>query len=236
MSTHEVRRCSDAVALATEVAAAVAETARAAVASRGRFVLALAGGETPRATHAALAARDDVPWESLTLLLGDERCVPADDPRSNARMVRETLLAPLAARAPERALPCLLAPDGADPDPQSAARRYDALLREHAPHVDLALLGLGSDGHTASVFSDSPLLEDDGGRLAAAAYSAATATWRVTLTPSALRAARARWFLVVGAAKAPILAAVLAPGCTLPAARIGPSRFFTDAARRTAAP
>src|SRR5450432_660128 len=119
-----------------------------ALAARGRFRIALAGGSTPRALYAHLAAARDLDWGRTDVFFGDERSVGPDDPQSNYRMARETLLSP-AGVPPEN----VHRPHGEDPDLDAAARAYEAALGgAGAPPFDLVLLGMGADGHTASLF------------------------------------------------------------------------------------
>jgi len=177
-----------------------------AVAARGRFRLAVSGGATPRALYAQLAAARDLDWGRTDLYFGDERCVGPDDPQSNFRMVRETLLAP-AGVPPEN----VRRMRGEDPDLEAAARDYEAALGgPAAPPLDLALLGMGADGHTASLFPGTAAL-DERRRLCVAVDVRQLATRRLTLTYPALTAARELLFLVAGADKAETLRAVLGP-------------------------
>jgi len=213
----------DLPALAREAAGLLAEAAAAALAARGEVALALAGGNTPRALHAVLARPPflrRVPWARARVLFGDERCVPPDHPQSNYRMARETLLdhVPVPATQVERIR-------GEDP-PEEAARAYEGALRAAVgaapgdlPRLDLALLGLGADGHTASLFPGAAALEERA-RLAAAVTDVhPPGPHRVTLTLPALAAARSLLFLVSGEDKAEALAAALAGGDG-PAARV----------------
>lgn len=184
-------------------------------AGSGPFRLALSGGSTPRALYARLAGRD-LPWERLRLFLGDERAVPPDHPDSNYRMVRETLLAgaPLAPEQVHRW--------ETERGPEGAAEAYEATLaREFGgfpPRFDLVLLGMGDDGHTASLFPGTPALEVLD-RSTAANPPGGSRGWRLTLTFPVLNAARRVLFLVAGASKTPALRTVLAGG-DLPAARV----------------
>ena len=187
-----------------------------AIAERGRFRLALSGGDTPRPLYSLLASgryRSKVDWSRVSVFFADERCVPATDSRSNYGMARELLLnhAPVAwtrvhrirgEEDPERAATeyaqLLDAPDGGD-------ERLDAPQRSR---LDLALLGMGRDGHTASLFPGMAVVLEPRRRVAAV-YAEALAMWRVTLTPVALNAARSVLFLVCGRDKAETLRHVL---------------------------
>ena len=192
--------------LARQAAEQIASGIDLALAERDRAQIALAGGETPRAAYARLA-EEHMPWERVDVLLGDERWVPADDPSSNARMLRETLLAhPPASHARFHPVPT------DRPTPQASAEAYAtelAVLCPGAlPRFDVLLLGLGDDGHTASLFpgtaapgvSDRPVTIGEGKGLP-----------RITLTAPVLSAARRVIFLVSGAGKRQALARLLDP-------------------------
>src|SRR5215217_8147005 len=151
----------DLEALSHQVANQIARTATEAVAARGRCALALAGGNTPRRTYELLAEpplRDAMPWDALHLFWGDERCVPPDHPDSNYRMAREALID----RAPIPAANVHRVPTEEGSAVAVAAyyerelRTFFALEVEDVPRFDLILLGLGPDGHTASLFPGSP--------------------------------------------------------------------------------
>jgi 6-phosphogluconolactonase len=146
----------DAEAVAREGARRISETARRSIAARGRFVLALSGGNTPRKLYKILATADGIDWRHVEIFFSDERMVPLGHADSNYRMARETLLdqVPIPAtqvHAIETELPA-----------QEAAAAYEAVLRatlgRAEPRLDLALLGMGPDGHTASIFPGSRLL------------------------------------------------------------------------------
>jgi 6-phosphogluconolactonase len=206
-------------------AAHIRAAAAAAIAARGRFRMALAGGSTPRALYPELVTSVD--WTRAKLFFGDERAVPPDAPQSNFRMVRETLLDP--AHVPPGNV---VRWRSEDPDLDAAARDYEEALTADAvaPWLDLALLGLGPDGHTASLFPGTSALAEES-RLAVAVDVAEMGTRRLTLTYPALCGAREVCFLVVGREKAAALAAVVEAG-HLPAARIarrdGPVTIFCD--------
>jgi 6-phosphogluconolactonase len=210
--------------LARALAEHVAEAAREAIAARGRFDLALAGGSTPKAAYELLAAaplRDTVDWAKVRFFFGDERCVPPDDPQSNYKMARDALLAPLGIGAePVEAEPVeaelveaelveagrVFRMRGED-DPPGAARAYAAELVQRLgdpPAFDLLLLGMGPDGHTASLFPGSDPFAGDAA-LVRAPYVAKFAACRLTLTPRAIAAARKVAVAAAGAAKAEAL-------------------------------
>lgn len=193
----------------------VVQNAQQAIAERGHWQVALAGGGTPRDLYAALrerridAARSHIWW-------GDERCVAPDDPDSNSRMAMESWLAHWRPRSIHR----IQAERGSEP----AARDYAALLAA-APPLDLALLGLGADGHTASLFPGrSESLDEQSWAVAARAPEAPIERVSMGLRP--LRAARERLFLVVGTAKLPALRRVLAGDDALAASRLATGATF----------
>lgn len=205
---------TDAARLGSTAAEAVRALAAAAIAARGRFRVALAGGSTPRALYPHMVTGID--WTRSDIFFGDERAVPPDDPQSNYRMARETLLDP--ARVPAANVFRWRA-EAADLD--AAARDYERALRApgQPPWLDLALLGLGPDGHTASLFPGTAALAVED-RLAVAVAVPALATRRLTLTYPALLGATHVIFLAAGREKRAALADALRPGSTLPAARI----------------
>lgn len=202
--------------------------ARESIAARGRFTVALAGGNTPRLTYELLATRfrDDIDWTRVVIVFGDERFVPPDDARSNYRMAREALLA----RVPIPAESIHAVPTDA-PSVSDAARAYDDTLQRvlaGAPDnetVDVALLGVGPDGHTASLFPGMPGLEDDT-RWALPVGVPTTvqpAVERVSVSLPFLNAARIAMFLVAGKDKRPVVGEILeaAPSARhYPAARV----------------
>jgi 6-phosphogluconolactonase len=210
---------SSAERLAEAAAARIAGLASAAVARRGRFVIALAGGSTPEPTYRRLArggAGQRVPWSQFEIFWGDERCVRADHPDSNYRMAHRALL---------RHVPV---PDGhvhriqGELPPAHAAAAYEAQLQQVLAGTcfDLILLGLGADGHTASLFPDTSAVEERD-RAVVAVYVDKLQAWRVTLTLPVINAARDVIFLVSGTEKAGALAQVRA-GADVPAARVHP--------------
>lgn len=205
-----IRRFADLDGLSRAAADELAAIARAAIAARGVCHVALSGGSTPKRLFELLASigREALPWDQIDLWWGDERTVPADDPDSNYRMTRETLIEPLGLT---RVHPI----DGGAADPAAAAAAYDRELVAAlgAPPVfDLVLLGMGPDGHTASLFPGSPALAETTRWVVANPVDSPVAkgkTTRITLTAPAIDAARHVRFLVAGADKAATLAAVL---------------------------
>ncbi|MBL8145064.1 MAG: 6-phosphogluconolactonase [Anaerolineae bacterium] len=188
----------------------IAAAAQRALRERGRFTIALSGGSTPRPVFARLASaelRGQVDWLRVHVFFGDERCVPPDDARSNYRMARDTLLdhVPVPAEQVHRIR-------GED-DPALEALRYEQEIARffrtlHVPALDLILLGMGDNGHTASLFPGTAVLRERD-RWTAAQYVEVMNAWRVTLTAPLINAARQVVFLVEGAAKAEMLANVL---------------------------
>jgi 6-phosphogluconolactonase len=220
-------------ACAERTAAAIAD----ARAQRGVAHVALAGGSTPSRAYELLAGLV-ADWSGVHLWLGDERCVPLDDPDSNARLVRETLIAGLPSGAPAPTLRTV--PGVGDGDPPSAAAAYERALRAEIPgsplpQLDLALLGLGEDGHTASLFPDDPVLGERE-RLVVAVRGRKPPPDRVTFTLPLLRAARAIVVLTAGAGKADAVAGMLAgPSPHVPASLLGEGATVELIADRAAA-
>ena len=217
----------DLESLSRAAAALFAQQAEQAVKVRGRCGVALSGGQTPRRTYEILAQppfREQVPWSRTHVFWGDERCVPPDDPRSNYRLARKALLdqVPLP-RTQIHPLSCR-------PSPAAGAREYETLLREFCagtpPGLDLVFLGLGEDGHTASLFPYHGALEEQE-RWTAAVYVPTQGLHRVTFTPAFINQAAVVAFLVAGAAKAGALREVIQKPRDprrLPAQLINPER------------
>ncbi len=203
----DLRVCATQQLLAEATADAFVAAARDAVAARKRFAVALAGGTTPRRAYALLAQeprRSSVHWDSVRFYFGDERCVPPDDPESNYRTARIALLDPIGA-PPEHVYRMR-----GEIEPQAAALEYARVLRDtldDAPQLDLCMLGMGADGHTASLFpGEDPLTDDDA--LVRAVYAASLDMWRITFTPKVINNAREVLFGVGGVQKASALHAV----------------------------
>jgi len=234
----------DLAAAARLLAQEVVARAQAAVALRGRFTLALSGGHTPQALHALLAAPEEpfrgrIDWAATEVFFGDERCVGPDHPESNYGAARASLLArvPLPAANVHRLR-------GED-DPPAAAAAYEADLRRVVPaerglpRLDLVLLGLGSDGHTASLFPGTAALEEET-RLVVANEVPQVGGFRLTFTLPLIGAARAVAFLVAGEEKAAAVADVLEGRDAPPAARVrladGDLAWFLDEAAASRLP
>ena len=191
----------------------------------GRFRIALTGGETPRALYRELGARfqGGVDWTNVEFFWGDERFVPPEDPASNYRMARETLLAQIPAREAN------IHPIPTSGDPDQAARTYEATLKRAygadsldpaRPLFDLVLLGLGDDGHICSLLPGSPALEER--RRWAVPVTQGRPQTRITLTYPPVQSSRLTAFVVVGEKKAEAVRAVRAGDSSLPGARLRP--------------
>ena len=204
----------DAASLAARAARHFVELTEQAVAARGRARIAISGGSTPKATFQLLGDpaqpwRQRMPWDRIELYWVDERCVLPDHPDSNYRMTREALLDHVPLR-PEQ----IHRMEG-ELDPEEAAARYESELRNtfrlegaETPSFDLIALGMGPDGHTASLFPHSAAIHELG-RLSVANHVANKDAWRITLTWPVINHARSVFFLIAGADKAAVLKEVL---------------------------
>jgi 6-phosphogluconolactonase len=221
-----IRVLPDAAALADAAARHVVELGQAAIDARGAFAIALSGGSTPRELHLRLCSPpllSQLDWPRVHVFFGDERCVPPEDPRSNYRMADETLLSrvPIPAAQVHRMRGEL--------PPAEAASEYEGELREffgdEPPRLDLILLGMGDNGHTASLFPGLTAVREQR-RWVVAEDVVEVGMWRITLTPVVLNLAREALFLVAGSAKASMLRQVLEGPYTpdkLPAQIVRPS-------------
>jgi 6-phosphogluconolactonase len=230
-STRSIEVVSTAADLFHVAAEEFVRVGRAAIGGQGRFTVALSGGSTPKALYSLLAANyADFAWNRIFLFFGDERHVPPNDPDSNYRMVNESLLAKIAIPAEN-----VFRVKAENPDAAAAASDYEAQLRRffelrpedrpgEFPRFDLILLGMGPDGHTASLFPDSPAL-DEQARLVVANWVAKFNTHRITFTFPVLNRAAEVMFLASGADKADMLHQVLEGKNTppLPSQRVQPS-------------
>jgi 6-phosphogluconolactonase len=207
---HGVQVFDDAESVARAAAELFARLSRESVAERGTFSVALSGGTTPRRVYELLASdeyREHVPWPSVHVFFGDERTVPPDHAESNYRMASETLLSrvPLPAENVHRI-------EGVG-DAAANASDYESVMRgffgdAEWPRFDLVFLGMGDDGHTASLFPNTAALEESRAWVAAN-WVEKLGAWRITLTAPAINAARRVIFLVTGAGKAERLSEVL---------------------------
>jgi 6-phosphogluconolactonase len=199
-----------------DVAAAAADHIAGAIQRLGPATLGLAGGGTPKATYAQLTTRD-VAWEDVTMWLGDERWVAHHHPESNVGMVRGELV--------DRVNGQLLAPNHGIGDPHAAAAAYETALdsafidRGDGPAADIVLLGMGDDGHTASLFPGSGALEEFE-RDYVANWVEAKDSWRLTATFPLLWAAGEIVFIVTGAGKASVLREIIVDGVPYPAQKV----------------
>lgn len=196
----------DLDALSHAVSSECVRTATEAVAARGKCLIALSGGHTPERAYQIWSTeyREKMPWAKTHFFWGDERFVGADDPKSNYRMAREKLFKN-ASVPPENIHPILTSYPQAD----EAAREYENVLRtfiaESGPSFDIMLLGIGVEGHTASLFPGSPALAEQK-RWAVGVKAPADPPVRISLTFPVLRRARATYFLAAGADKEAIIA------------------------------
>jgi 6-phosphogluconolactonase len=211
-SSAEIRRLATPQELFEAAAEETVLAANEAIAQRGRFTIALSGGSTPKSLFTLLAsnARSSLNWERTFFFWGDERHVPPDNPDSNYLMAQETLLAKVP--VPPANVFRVLAEN---PDADSAALSYEQTLRKffalepgQFPRFDLILLGMGPDGHTASLFPETAALQEKS-RLVVANWVEKLKTSRITLTLPVLNAARCVAFLVSGMDKAAVLRTVL---------------------------
>jgi len=211
----DIRILSDSEAAAEAAATFVLETGKEAVRANGRFFIALSGGTTPEILYRSLslpAFANRFDWSRTTFFFSDERCVPPDDPRSNYALADKTLFTPLRITPSQ-----IYRMAGESRDPQAAASEYEQQLRlatktspSAKPSLDLILLGLGEDGHTASLFPGTPVLRDHQ-RVIAATQSPKDPPNRLTMTLGVINGASVILFLVAGARKAGVMRAILYP-------------------------
>jgi 6-phosphogluconolactonase len=242
-SERQIIICRDADELNRKAAEQFIELANKAIQRSGQFTVALSGGSTPKGLYALLATagyRDRIDWFRVHLFWGDERCVPPDHPDSNFRMVQESLLSKV--QIPSENVHRMMR----EKEPEQAATEYEEHLRQFfhlprggVPRFDLIFLGLGEDGHAASLFPGSPAL-DEQNRLVATVYVERLKAYRLTLTLPVINAAAQVSFLITGENKSSIVKALLgadAASSKYPAGRVRPVNgqltwFITqDAAR-----
>jgi 6-phosphogluconolactonase len=203
----EIKVMRDLPEVARETADRIVETAARMIALQGKFSIALSGGSTPKALHTLLASdayRDKIDWANVHIYFGDERCVPPDSADSNYRMAKETLLD----RAPIP--PANVHRIRGEIDPQAAAKEYGELLKADFADggIDLTLLGMGDDGHTASLFPYSEGLKETKHRCIAN-WVEKMKTWRVTMSFPFLNRSDQILIMAAGASKASRIAEVL---------------------------
>jgi 6-phosphogluconolactonase len=216
--TREVIRSKNFVPDAAEF---ILQHARAALAERGQFRIALSGGNTPRPVYTELVRIGaDLPWDRIFFTFGDERCVPPEDEQSNFRMARESLFVP--AGVPEKSIARMRG----EIDPPTAAEEYqdqlDRLAAERGEKVyrhDLILLGMGDDGHTASLFPGTAALQEQI-RGVVANFVPKFDTWRITFTLPLINQARHICFLANANKNRALLDQVLAGDRQYPAAQV----------------
>jgi 6-phosphogluconolactonase len=228
-SPPEIRKLTTPQELFEAAAEEVVRAANQAVSERGRFTIALSGGSTPKNLYTLLAtnARTSLPWDRMYFFWSDERHVPPEDPESNYRMAEEAMLS----KVPVAASNVFRAPTE-NPDAAAAAEAYEQTLKKffaveagQVPRFDLILLGMGPDGHTASLFPETAALREES-HLVVANWVEKLRTSRITFTLTLLNAARCVAFLVSGTDKASALHEVLecnAPGEQYPAKLIRPA-------------
>jgi 6-phosphogluconolactonase len=208
---------------ANDAANFVLDLARKALAERNEFRIALSGGNTPRPVHSEIARIGrDLPWDRVLITFGDERCVPPDDDESNFKMARETLLLPGA--VPDKSV---LRMRG-EIEPHLAAQEYqdevDLLATQRGEQIyqhDLILLGLGPDGHTASLFPETAALDEINQRVVAN-FVPKLNTWRLTFTFPLINHARHICFLVNANKNADLIERVIEGDPKVPASRVKP--------------
>jgi len=227
-SSVEIRTLTTPQELFAAAAEEVVRAANEAVSQRGRLTIALAGGSTPKSLYNLLAtnARTALPWDRMFFFWGDERHVPPTDPDSNYRMADETMLSKIPVAAAN-----VFRMKTENPDAAAVAEDYEQTLRKffqvepgQVPTFDLILLGMGPDGHTASLFPHTAALQEKS-RLVLANWVEKMKTYRITLTLPVLNAGGCVIFLVSGTDKATALHAVLeedVPGEQYPAKLVRP--------------
>lgn len=235
MARGEIIICKDPDSVAEKAAEFFVSCARKAIDERGRFSVVLSGGSTPKLMFAKLAAMladKPLPLDKIYFFFGDERMVSVTSEESNFRMANELLLKPLGINETH------IFRFQTELEPEAAAAEYSAAVRAHfgiesgIPSFDLVFLGLGTDGHTASLFPGTEAL-DEQDKIAAAVYVPNFDAYRLTLTFPALNAAAAVAFLVTGGDKHDVLQKVWKGDSGLPAEKINPAGglvWFVDKA------
>jgi 6-phosphogluconolactonase len=225
MAERDIVLCRDLVELSRQSAEQFSQLADQSIEASGRMTVAFSGGSTPKHLYSLLASPDyknRIPWNNVELFWGDERCVPPDHPESNFRMAQEALLSRIQIPAGN------IHRMRGEGQPQAAAAEYEKELQKFfdlnsrtLPRFDLILLGIGEDGHTASLFPGSNALNETQ-RLVIAPFVGKLNSYRLTLTLRVLNNAANVWFLVAGASKADAVKQVFSSSSDLPAAKVQP--------------
>jgi 6-phosphogluconolactonase len=225
MAERNIVLCRDLVELSRQSAEQFSQLADQSIEASGRMTVAFSGGSTPKHLYSLLASPDyknRIPWNNVELFWGDERCVAPDHPESNFRMAQEALLSRIQIPAGN------IHRMRGEGQPQAAAAEYEKELQKFfdlnsraLPRFDLIFLGIGEDGHTASLFPDSEVLNETK-HLVVAPFVEKLNSYRLTLTLPVLNNAANVWFLVTGASKAAALKEILSDSSDLPAARVNP--------------
>jgi 6-phosphogluconolactonase len=225
MAEREIIIRRDIAELSRQSAERFSQLVNRSVQGSGRFTVALSGGSTPKHLYSLLASPDykeRILWNNVHLFWGDERCVPPDHPESNFGMVRESLLSKI--KIPAENIHRM----AGEREPQAAAAEYEKHLQEFfglesgaLPRFDLILLGIGDDGHTASLFPGSDALNETE-RLVIAPFVEKLNSYRLTLTLPVLNSGAEVWFLVTGSSKAAAVKQALSGSSELPAAEVQP--------------
>jgi 6-phosphogluconolactonase len=215
-----IKTFPDAAAIAAAVALRLQQYCTDTVKQRGAFRLALAGGTTPTECYRLLSGMD-MPWQQVHIYFGDERCLSVGDPERNDTMARDALLDQVPIP------PSQIHSMPAELGPVEGATQYSNLLQQ-TPQLDLILLGLGEDGHTASLFPNNPALDDE--CPAVPVFNAPKAPpERVSLGRGYINSAREKWFLVSGSGKRDAMGQIM-NGDPLPAAQISAARWLVEEA------
>jgi len=211
---------SDADVLAKTVTQRIRSACESAIEARGAFHLVLAGGTTPKHCY-ELLAKEDLPWHKLHIYFGDERCLTVGDVERNDTMAKEAWLDKVSIPANQiHSMPAELGPD-------AGAKRYNTLLAK-APQLDLVLLGLGEDGHTASLFPNNPALQD--ARNAVPVFDAPKPPpERISMGKSYINKARNQWFIVTGSGKCDAMTQIMS-GQPLPATLFEQAHWLVEKA------
>jgi 6-phosphogluconolactonase len=225
MAEREIIICRDLSELSRQSAERFSQLVNQSVQGSGRFTVSLSGGSTPKHLYSLLGSpnyKERIPWNNVHLFWGDERCVPPDHPESNFGIVRESLLSKIEIPAEN------IHRMAGEREPQAAAAEYEKHLQEFfglesgaLPRFDLILLGIGEDGHTASLFPGSDALNETE-RLVISPFVEKLNSYRLTLTLPVLNSGAEVWFLVTGASKADAVKKVLRGSADLPAAKVQP--------------